>query len=97
MLTWPYQSPRRGATTQERPFGEFDACIGDWDIDGEPLTRAEGTRFDWLRARLLGGRTNHWGLVPIAKCGCWNPFAATAAVAFRLPPTTPPLTGTFVW
>src|SRR3989442_2863603 len=27
MLTWPYQKPRRGASTQERPFGEDDACI----------------------------------------------------------------------
>src|SRR2546427_1624175 len=28
MLTWPYESPRRGGSTKERPFGEFDACIG---------------------------------------------------------------------
>src|SRR5437016_14197034 len=24
MLTWPYESPRRGKSTKERPFGEFD-------------------------------------------------------------------------
>src|SRR2546427_6761351 len=24
MLTWPYESPRRGGSTKERPFGEFD-------------------------------------------------------------------------
>src|SRR5207248_5058871 len=24
MLTWPYQSPRRGRSTKDRPFGEFD-------------------------------------------------------------------------
>src|SRR2546426_4539152 len=28
MLTWPYDSPRRGASTRLRPFGEFDGCIG---------------------------------------------------------------------
>ncbi len=65
MMKWPYQSPRRGASTKERPFGEFDACIGGWEIDGEPFTRAEGTKFDWWRARMLGGRTNHWGRISL--------------------------------
>ncbi|MDQ3518421.1 MAG: GMC family oxidoreductase [Gemmatimonadota bacterium] len=65
MLSWPYQSPRRGASTRERPFGEFDACVGGWDIEGEPYTRAEGTQFDWWRARMLGGRTNHWGRISL--------------------------------
>ena len=65
MMTWPWQTPRRGASTKERPFGEFDACIGGWEIDGEPFTRAEGTKFDWWRARMLGGRTNHWGRISL--------------------------------
>lgn len=65
MLTWPYESPRRGASTRERPFGEFDACIGGWDIDGEPYTRADGSSFDWWRARMVGGRTNHWGRISL--------------------------------
>jgi choline dehydrogenase-like flavoprotein len=65
MLKWPYQSPRRGASTKERPFGEFDACIGGWEIEGEPYTRAPGTEFDWWRARMLGGRTNHWGRISL--------------------------------
>jgi choline dehydrogenase-like flavoprotein len=65
MMKWPYQSPRRGASTKERPFGEFDACIGGWEIDGEPYTRAEGTKFDWWRARMVGGRTNHWGRISL--------------------------------
>ncbi|HSJ09964.1 MAG TPA: GMC family oxidoreductase [Longimicrobiales bacterium] len=60
-----YESPRRGGSTPERPFGEFDACIGGWNVDGEPYTRAEGTRFDWWRARMLGGRTNHWGRISL--------------------------------
>ena len=65
MLTWNYASPRRGASTRERPFGEFDACIGGWDIEGEPYTRAPGTTFDWWRARMVGGRTNHWGRISL--------------------------------
>ena len=65
MLTWNHASPRRGASTDERPFGEFDACIGGWDIEGEPYTRAPGTRFDWWRARMVGGRTNHWGRISL--------------------------------
>jgi choline dehydrogenase-like flavoprotein len=65
MLTMPYETPRRGASTKERPFGEFDACIGGWEIDGEPYTKAEGTKFDWWRARMVGGRTNHWGRISL--------------------------------
>ncbi|HET6679689.1 MAG TPA: GMC family oxidoreductase [Gemmatimonadaceae bacterium] len=65
MLKWPYESPRRGASTRERPFGEFDGCIGGWQIDGEPYTTAPGTQFNWWRARMLGGRTNHWGRISL--------------------------------
>ncbi len=65
MLRWNYDSPRRGAPTAERPFGEFDACIGGWEIEGEPYTRAPGSRFDWWRARMVGGRTNHWGRISL--------------------------------
>ncbi len=65
MLTWPYESPRRGASTKERPFGEFDACIGGWEIEGEPYGRAPGTEFNWWRARMVGGRTNHWGRISL--------------------------------
>src|SRR5947208_13871051 len=65
MLTWPYASPRRGRSTKERPFGEFDACIGGWEIEGEPYTKAAGTEFNWWRARMVGGRTNHWGRISL--------------------------------
>ena len=65
MLKMPYDSPRRGASIPDRPFGEFDACIGGWNVPGEPYTRAEGTKFDWWRARMLGGRTNHWGRISL--------------------------------
>ena len=39
MLRWPYQSPRRGAPTPEREFGEFDACDGGWELDGKGRLR----------------------------------------------------------
>lgn len=65
MFTWPYESPRRGASTRLQPFGEFDACFGGWDIEGEPYSTTEGTTFDWFRGRMLGGRTNHWGRISL--------------------------------
>jgi choline dehydrogenase-like flavoprotein len=65
MLKWPYDTPNRGASTPDRPFGEFDACVGGWNLPGEPFTRAEGTNFSWWRARMLGGRTNHWGRISL--------------------------------
>ena len=63
-LRWPWESPRRGASTT-RPFGDFDAAYGGWQIDGEPYTKVDGTEFEWFRARMLGGRTNHWGRISL--------------------------------
>ncbi|MEM9672419.1 MAG: GMC family oxidoreductase [Bacteroidota bacterium] len=63
-LKWPYESPRRGASTT-RAFGDFDAAYGGWEIEGEPYTRNEGTEFDWFRSHMLGGRTNHWGRISL--------------------------------
>jgi choline dehydrogenase-like flavoprotein len=65
MLQWAYHSPRRGASTKGRQFGEFDAALGGFEIEGEPYTRAPGTKFDWFRSRMLGGRTNHWGRISL--------------------------------
>src|SRR5689334_25262018 len=65
MSAWSYDSPRRGAATPSKPFGEFDGCLGGWDIDGEPYTQADGSQFDWFRGRMLGGRTNHWGRISL--------------------------------
>ena len=65
MLRWPYDSPLRGADTKERQFGEFDACLGGFELEGEPYTLAPGTEFRWFRARMLGGRTNHWGRISL--------------------------------
>jgi choline dehydrogenase-like flavoprotein len=65
MLVPNYATPHRGAAIHGRPFGEFDACDGGWEIDGEPYTKAPGTQFSWWRARMVGGRTNHWGRISL--------------------------------
>ncbi len=64
-LKWSWESPRRGKSTRFRPFGDFDAAYGGWDIEGEPYTHKEGTKFDWFRSHMLGGRTNHWGRISL--------------------------------
>ncbi len=61
----PWESPRRGASTKYRPFGDFDGCYWGWEIDGEPYTHVGDTKWDWWRARMLGGRTNHWGRISL--------------------------------
>lgn len=64
-LKHPWESPRRGASTKFRPFGDYDASFWGWEIDGEPYTHAEGDKWEWWRARMLGGRTNHWGRISL--------------------------------
>lgn len=64
-LKWPYESPRRGASTKFRNFGDFDAAYGGWELDGEPYTHVGDTEFDWFRSRMVGGRTNHWGRISL--------------------------------
>ena len=64
-LKWPWESPRRGAATDARSGGDFDAAWGGWDIDGEPYSAKDGTEFHWFRSRMLGGRTNHWGRISL--------------------------------
>ncbi len=64
-LKWPWESPRRGASTMYRNFGDFDAAYGGWEIEGEPYTHKNGTQFDWFRSRMVGGRTNHWGRISL--------------------------------
>jgi choline dehydrogenase-like flavoprotein len=65
MFAWPYDTPRRGAAIPERQFGEFDAALGGWTLEGEPYTTAPGSSFIWFRSRMLGGRTNHWGRISL--------------------------------
>lgn len=62
MMAPESDAPLRGASTPDKPFGYFDATVGGgWEVDGEPYTMREGSDFRWYRARMLGGRTNHWG------------------------------------
>lgn len=62
MFNLPSEAPLRGAATPDKPFGFYDATVdGGWEVPNEPYTVAEGTQFRWWRARMLGGRTNHWG------------------------------------
>lgn len=63
-LRFSWESPRRGAGTT-RPFGDFDAAFGGWELEGEPYTTKNGTDFQWFRSRMLGGRTNHWGRISL--------------------------------
>jgi choline dehydrogenase-like flavoprotein len=65
MLEWNYDAPHRGASTPQNPFGYFDACVGGWQVKGEPYTNAPGSDWLWWRARMLGGRTNHWGRISL--------------------------------
>ena len=64
MFNTPDQAPLRGASTPDKPFGFYDATVGGGGtVPGEPYTNASkeaGREFKWWRARMLGGRTNHW-------------------------------------
>ena len=60
----PWDSPRRGASVT-RAFGDYDMSWGDWQVPGEPYTQQGDTEFMWWRARMLGGRTNHWGRISL--------------------------------
>jgi choline dehydrogenase-like flavoprotein len=66
MFQLPREAPLRGAGTTEKPFGFYDATVdGGWRVPGEPYSSAEGVDFRWWRARMLGGRTNHWGRISL--------------------------------
>ncbi|HTS62533.1 MAG TPA: GMC family oxidoreductase [Candidatus Acidoferrales bacterium] len=66
MFKWNYDAPHRAAGTREKPFGYYDATlVGGWEVPGEPYTTAPGNEFRWYRARMLGGRTNHYGRISL--------------------------------
>jgi choline dehydrogenase-like flavoprotein len=68
MFNTPEQAPLRGQSTPEKPFGYYDATVdGGWQVPGEPYSDKAGTQhpFKWWRARMLGGRTNHWGRISL--------------------------------
>jgi choline dehydrogenase-like flavoprotein len=66
MFQLPKDAPLRGDSTPDKPFGFYDATVdGGWKVPGEPYTTATGSEFLWWRARMLGGRTNHWGRISL--------------------------------
>jgi choline dehydrogenase-like flavoprotein len=66
MFAWPYNAPHRAASSKEKPFGYYDATLlGGWQVEGEPYTNAPGSDWRWWRARMLGGRTNHYGRISL--------------------------------
>src|SRR5271167_2176434 len=69
MFQTPDQAPLRGVATADKRFGFYDATVdGGWTVPGEPYVRTTedpAGRFDWWRARTLGGRTNHWGRISL--------------------------------
>jgi choline dehydrogenase-like flavoprotein len=64
MFKTPDQAPLRAAPTPDKQVGFYDATVdGGNAIPGEPYTQASAEanrQFYWWRARMLGGRTNHW-------------------------------------
>lgn len=66
MFNLPSQAPLHNAPTTDKPNGFYDATAGGgWQVPNEPYTLAAGSEFKWWRARMLGGRTNHWGRVAL--------------------------------
>ncbi|MEP6885616.1 MAG: GMC family oxidoreductase [Gammaproteobacteria bacterium] len=69
MFRTPDLAPLGGVGTPDKPFGFYDATVdGGWNVPGEPYVRAteaDAGRFEWWRARMLGGRTNHWGRISL--------------------------------
>lgn len=66
MFQTPRDAPLMGAGNADKPFGFYDATVdGGWRVPGEPYTTAPGSEFQWWRARMLGGRTNHWGRISL--------------------------------
>ena len=69
MFHTPQMAPLVAVATPDKPFGFYDATVdGGWQVPGEPYVRTteeDAGRFDWWRARMLGGRTNHWGRISL--------------------------------
>jgi choline dehydrogenase-like flavoprotein len=56
------EAPLMGSGNSDKDFGFYDATVdGGWQVPDEPYTSADNSEFMWWRARMLGGRTNHWG------------------------------------
>jgi choline dehydrogenase-like flavoprotein len=70
---WPHQVPHRGIGEGgagyfgKTPwaFGYFTTTSGGWELPGEPYTVAAGSKWEWFRSRVVGGRTNHYGRISL--------------------------------
>jgi len=73
---WPYEVPHRGMGDAGEgyfgrspwSFGYFTTTSGGWKLEGEPYTVAPGSKFQWFRSRIVGGRTNHYGRFSFRFC-----------------------------
>ena len=68
MFNTRQQAPLADAGTLEKPFGFYDATSdGGWKVPHEPYTNASDKAEEqfWVAARMLGGRTNHWGRISL--------------------------------
>ncbi len=69
MFQTPDMAPLGGTATPDKSFGFYDATVdGGWEVPGEPYVTIPdkwGGHFTWWRARMLGGRTNHWGRISL--------------------------------
>jgi choline dehydrogenase-like flavoprotein len=62
---WPYNLPHRGAGIGGSGYNaessrELDVAFISGRVPGEPYINAPDSPFGWDRARILGGRTNHF-------------------------------------
>ncbi len=67
---WTYKLPHRGYGVGGSGYDaagnrELDVAHIGARIRGEPYTSAPDSPFVWTRARILGGRTNHWTRVAL--------------------------------
>lgn len=69
MFHGSHHAPLNGVGTPDKPFGFYDATIdGGWQVPNEPYVSAHKQpheEFQWWRARMMGGRTNHWGRISL--------------------------------
>ncbi len=63
------QAPLGAVPTPDKHMGFWDATVdGGWEVPGEPYTQGSTKpeeQFTWWRARMMGGRTNHWGRISL--------------------------------
>ena len=89
MWKWNHESMRRGSGTRLRPFGEFDAGDGGWDIEGEPYTGHPAPRSTgiavacWAGAPTTGGGSRSASVLTTSGAGASTAWATTGPSATR--------------